>query len=35
MKDAIEDAGLDETQVSNPRTGLIAGVAAHQQKTCT
>lgn len=25
MKDAIADAGLDETQVSNPRTGLIAG----------
>ncbi len=25
MKDAIEDAGLDETLISNPRTGLIAG----------
>ncbi len=25
MKDAIEDAGLDEDQISNPRTGLIAG----------
>ena len=25
MRDAIKDAGLDEAQVSNPRTGLIAG----------
>ena len=25
MKEAIEDAGLDEEQISNPRTGLIAG----------
>jgi len=25
MKDAIEDAGLEEDQISNPRTGLIAG----------
>ena len=25
MRDAIADAGLDEAQVSNPRTGLIAG----------
>ena len=25
MQKAIEDAGLDEEQVSNPRTGLIAG----------
>ncbi len=25
MKEAIEDAGLDEAQISNPRTGLIAG----------
>jgi len=25
MQNAIEDAGLDESQVSNPRTGLIAG----------
>ena len=25
MRDAISDAGLDEAQVSNPRTGLIAG----------
>jgi 3-oxoacyl-[acyl-carrier-protein] synthase-1 len=25
MKDAIKDAGLTEEQVSNPRTGLIAG----------
>ncbi len=25
MQDAIEDAGLDDEQVSNPRTGLIAG----------
>jgi len=25
MKDAIEDAGLEEGQISNPRTGLIAG----------
>ncbi len=25
MKQAIEDAGLDESDVSNPRTGLIAG----------
>jgi 3-oxoacyl-[acyl-carrier-protein] synthase-1 len=25
MKEAIEDAGLDDEQVSNPRTGLIAG----------
>ena len=25
MRDAIADAGLDERQVSNPRTGLIAG----------
>ncbi len=25
MKDAIEDAGLEEEQISNPRTGLIAG----------
>ena len=25
MRDAIADAGLDESQVSNPRTGLIAG----------
>jgi 3-oxoacyl-[acyl-carrier-protein] synthase-1 len=25
MRDAIADAGLDETQVANPRTGLIAG----------
>lgn len=25
MQQAIEDAGLDETQVCNPRTGLIAG----------
>ncbi|MET0290013.1 MAG: beta-ketoacyl-ACP synthase I [Pseudoxanthomonas sp.] len=25
MRDAIADAGLDEAQVANPRTGLIAG----------
>jgi len=25
MKEAIEDAGLDNEQISNPRTGLIAG----------
>ena len=25
MRDAIADAGLDESQVANPRTGLIAG----------
>ncbi len=25
MKDAIEDSGLEEDQISNPRTGLIAG----------
>ncbi|MBT8039787.1 MAG: beta-ketoacyl-ACP synthase I [Gammaproteobacteria bacterium] len=25
MQQAIEDAGLEETEVSNPRTGLIAG----------
>jgi 3-oxoacyl-[acyl-carrier-protein] synthase-1 len=25
MKEAIEDAGLDEEQISHPRTGLIAG----------
>ena len=25
MKDAIEDAGLETDQISNPRTGLIAG----------
>jgi 3-oxoacyl-[acyl-carrier-protein] synthase-1 len=25
MRDAIADAGLDEAQVSNPRTGLVAG----------
>ncbi|MEN8763658.1 MAG: beta-ketoacyl-ACP synthase I [Thiogranum sp.] len=25
MKEAVEDAGLDEEQISNPRTGLIAG----------
>lgn len=25
MKEAIEDAGLTEAQISNPRTGLIAG----------
>lgn len=25
MRDAIADAGLDETQVRNPRTGVIAG----------
>ena len=25
MKEAIEDAGLEEEQISNPRTGLIAG----------
>jgi len=25
MKEAIEDAGLDDEQISNPRTGLIAG----------
>jgi len=25
MKEAIADAGLDEAQISNPRTGLIAG----------
>ena len=25
MKEAIEDAGLEEDQISNPRTGLIAG----------
>ena len=25
MRDAIADAGLDSTQVANPRTGLIAG----------
>jgi 3-oxoacyl-[acyl-carrier-protein] synthase-1 len=25
MQEAIADAGLDETQISNPRTGLIAG----------
>lgn len=25
MKDAITDSGLTEEQVSNPRTGLIAG----------
>jgi len=25
MKEAIEDAGLDEAQISNPRIGLIAG----------
>jgi len=25
MKEAIEDAGLSEDQISNPRTGLIAG----------
>jgi 3-oxoacyl-[acyl-carrier-protein] synthase-1 len=25
MKEAIADAGLDETQISNPRVGLIAG----------
>jgi 3-oxoacyl-[acyl-carrier-protein] synthase-1 len=25
MKEAIEDTGLDEEQISNPRTGLIAG----------
>ena len=25
LQQAIEDAGLDESQVSNPRTGLIAG----------
>ena len=25
MQDAIEDAGLDDTDVSNPRTGLIVG----------
>jgi len=25
MRDAIADAGLDDSQVSNPRTGLIAG----------
>lgn len=25
MRDAITDAGLDESQVANPRTGLIAG----------
>ncbi|VAW75101.1 3-oxoacyl-[acyl-carrier-protein] synthase, KASI [hydrothermal vent metagenome] len=25
MKDAIEDSGLEEEQISNPRTGLIAG----------
>jgi len=25
LRDAIADAGLDESQVSNPRTGLVAG----------
>jgi len=25
MRDAIEDSGLDESEVSNPRTGLIVG----------
>jgi 3-oxoacyl-[acyl-carrier-protein] synthase-1 len=32
MKEAIEDAGLSEEQVSNPRTGLVAGSGGASSK---
>ena len=34
MEQAIADAGLTEDQVSNPRTGLIAGRANPRPPTC-
>src|SRR3546814_13279712 len=33
MKDAIADSGLSEEQVSNPRTGLIAGSGGYSTLT--
>ena len=32
MKEAIEDAGLEEEQVSNPRTGIVAGSGGASSK---
>ncbi|GIS66101.1 MAG: hypothetical protein CM1200mP4_4490 [Rhodospirillaceae bacterium] len=32
MDQAIKDAGLESTEVSNPRTGMVMGLAVHRQR---